>query len=350
MNNKCGYDFNKKLFQELVKQTDTNYEDLAKKIGISEPSLVQYLSGRATPMISAMIKISDYFQIPIDVLMNRCTLEEYDEIIKGNAEFMYKCRKAAFENYLIRKKSRGTIVDDALKYSEVYYAPYPYNLIECIYGEPVDEVLNEDQLAGFDQALGTLHPRERRALELYFEEEKTLKEIGKEFGVTQERIRQIVAKAIRKMRNPIRVKLIRNGPKMQEILRLEQIEAEIAARKERINERLAELEQLERLADFKMEEMKKRPAVKTLVDDVDGLDLSIRSYNCLKRADCTTINQVIDLFENGKIFRVRNLGKKSIAEIIDRISETYSITFNPVLDDHGFIVSYKCVHNFEEVS
>lgn len=349
MNNKCGYDFNKKLFQELVKQTDTNYKDLAKKIGISEASLIQYLSGKATPMISAMIKISDYFQIPIDVLMNRCTLEEYDEIIKGNAEFMYKCRKAAFENYLIRKKSRGTIVDDALKHSEVYYAPYPYNLIDCIFDEPIDEVLNDDQLAGFEQALDTLHPRERRALELYFEEEKTLKEIGKEFGVTQERIRQIVSKAIRKMRNPIRVKLIRNGPKMQELQRLEQIEAEIVARKERINERLAELEQLENQANDKMEDLRQRTA-KTLVDRIDDLDLSVRSYNCLRRANCDTITQIIDLFENGKIFGVRNLGKKSIAEIIDRISETYPITFNPVLDDHGFIVSYKCVHNFEEVS
>lgn len=349
MNNKCGYDFNKKLFQELVKQTDTNYKDLAKKIGISEASLIQYLSGRATPMISAMIKISDYFQIPIDVLMNRCTLEEYDEIIKGNAEFMYKCRKAAFENYLIRKKARGTIVDDALKHSEVYYAPYPYNLIDCIFDEPIDEVLNDDQLAGFEQALDTLHPRERRALELYFEEEKTLKEIGKEFGVTQERVRQIVSKAIRKMRNPIRVKLIRNGPKMQELQRLEQIEAEILARKERINERLAELEQLENQANDKMEDLRQR-TTKTLVDRIDDLDLSVRSYNCLRRANCDTITQVIDLFENGKIFGVRNLGKKSIAEIIDRISETYPITFNPVLDDHGFIVSYKCVHNFEEVS
>ena len=349
MNNKCGYDFNKKLFQELVKQTDTNYEDLSKKIGISEPSLVQYLSGRATPMISAMIKISDYFQVPIDVLMNRCTLEEYDEIIKGNAEYMYKCRKVAFENYLIRKKAHGTIIDEAIKHNEVYYAPYPYNLIDCIYDEPVDEILNDDQLAGFDQALGTLHPRERRALELYFEEEKTLKEIGKEFGVTQERIRQIVSKAIRKMRNPIRVKLIRNGPKMQELQRLEQIEAEIAARKERINERLAELEQLENQANDKMEDLRQRTA-KTLIDRIDDLDLSVRSYNCLRRANCDTITQVIDLFENGKIFGVRNLGKKSIAEIIDRISETYPITFNPVLDDHGFIVSYKCVHNFEEVS
>lgn len=349
MNNKCGYDFNKKLFQELVKQTDTNYKDLSKKIGISEPSLVQYLSGRAIPMISAMIKISDYFQVPIDVLMNRCTLEEYDEIIKGNAEYMYKCRKVAFENYLIRKKAHGTVIDDAIKHNEVYYAPYPYNLIDCIYDEPVDEILNDDQLAGFDQALGTLRPRERRALELYFEEEKTLKEIGKEFGVTQERIRQIVSQAIRKMRSPIRVKLIRNGPKMQELQRLEQIEAEIAARKERINERLAELEQLENQANDKMEDLRQR-TTKTLIDRIDDLDLSVRSYNCLRRANCDTITQVIDLFENGKIFGVRNLGKKSIAEIIDRISETYPITFNPVLDDHGFIVSYKCVHNFEEVS
>ena len=39
---------------------------------------------------------------------------------------------------------------------------------------------------------------------------RTLEEVGKEFKVTRERIRQIEAKALRKLRNPVRSKRIRD--------------------------------------------------------------------------------------------------------------------------------------------
>ncbi len=56
--------------------------------------------------------------------------------------------------------------------------------------------------------LDTLNKRERRVLQLRFGLEdgrsRTLEEVGKEFGVTRERIRQIEAKALRKLRHPTR--------------------------------------------------------------------------------------------------------------------------------------------------
>jgi RNA polymerase primary sigma factor len=59
-----------------------------------------------------------------------------------------------------------------------------------------------------DEVLQTLAPRERRILQLRFGLEgghcRTLEEVGKEFNVTRERIRQIEAKAIRKLRHPSR--------------------------------------------------------------------------------------------------------------------------------------------------
>lgn len=65
-----------------------------------------------------------------------------------------------------------------------------------------------------DEVLDTLSPREKRVLQLRFGVEdgkqRTLEEVGKEFGVTRERIRQIEAKAIRKLRHPTRAKKLRD--------------------------------------------------------------------------------------------------------------------------------------------
>jgi len=58
--------------------------------------------------------------------------------------------------------------------------------------------------------LGTLTERERKVLELRFGlgdgYSRTLEEVGKQFKVTRERIRQIEAKALRKMRHPTRLR------------------------------------------------------------------------------------------------------------------------------------------------
>lgn len=65
-----------------------------------------------------------------------------------------------------------------------------------------------------DEVLGTLNPRERKVLELRFGlkdgRSRTLEEVGKEFGVTRERIRQIEAKALRKLRHPSRSRRLRD--------------------------------------------------------------------------------------------------------------------------------------------
>ena len=49
--------------------------------------------------------------------------------------------------------------------------------------------------------LGVLKPRERRVIESRFSAERTLEQVGKELGVTRERIREIEQGALRKMRN-----------------------------------------------------------------------------------------------------------------------------------------------------
>ena len=65
-----------------------------------------------------------------------------------------------------------------------------------------------------EEVLGTLTEREQKVLTLRFGLEdgraRTLEEVGKEFNVTRERIRQIEAKALRKLRHPSRSRKLKD--------------------------------------------------------------------------------------------------------------------------------------------
>ena len=86
---------------------------------------------------------------------------------------------------------------------------------------PDDDALEPAEAASFTllkeqlvEVLKTLTPREEKVLRLRFgiedDRTRTLEEVGKEFNVTRERIRQIEAKALRKLRHPSRSKKLKD--------------------------------------------------------------------------------------------------------------------------------------------
>ena len=106
-------------------------------------------------------------------------------------------------------------VRDALKHTARHLSmDAPFNeeddnsLLDVLSGE--DDVMPDEQLVGesvkadIERALSLLHPREAEITRLYFgigrETPMTLEEIGQEFDLTRERVRQIKEKALRKLR------------------------------------------------------------------------------------------------------------------------------------------------------
>jgi RNA polymerase primary sigma factor len=73
---------------------------------------------------------------------------------------------------------------------------------------PIEDVINLRLTEEVEKVLATLTPREEKILRMRFgigeRSDHTLEEVGKVFGVTRERIRQIEAKALRKLRQPHR--------------------------------------------------------------------------------------------------------------------------------------------------
>lgn len=79
---------------------------------------------------------------------------------------------------------------------------------------PQDSAIYEDLITNLNSILATLSPREERVVRMRFglgeKHDHTLEEVGQVFEVTRERIRQIEAKALKKLRHPTRAKMLRS--------------------------------------------------------------------------------------------------------------------------------------------
>ena len=79
---------------------------------------------------------------------------------------------------------------------------------------PGDAVTSLNLAEQTQRVLATLTPREEKVLRMRFgigeKSDHTLEEVGRNFSVTRERIRQIEAKALRKLRHPSRAKRLRS--------------------------------------------------------------------------------------------------------------------------------------------
>ena len=79
---------------------------------------------------------------------------------------------------------------------------------------PSETAVQQDLSQQTRKVLATLTPREEKVLRMRFgigeKSDHTLEEVGQDFFVTRERIRQIEAKALRKLRHPSRSKKLRS--------------------------------------------------------------------------------------------------------------------------------------------
>jgi len=79
---------------------------------------------------------------------------------------------------------------------------------------PIEAVITSNLTEVTNKVLATLTPREARVLRMRFgigeKSDHTLEEVGQDFDVTRERIRQIEAKALRKLRHPSRAKRLKS--------------------------------------------------------------------------------------------------------------------------------------------
>ena len=199
-----------------------------------------------------------------------------------------------------------------------------------IFGElPKRDIVGIDMPALYD-VLDTLPEREISIIKMRFGldcAKMTRVAIGKEFDVTSARITQLEAKAIRRLQGETRANKIK--PLFHTY---EEMRAEIDKR----NEYIYDLQNALRLAKNENTELRKRnkelgenpiisradlPLAGVLDLAIEELDLSVRTYNCLKRCGLNTMRDVVLRYLDDGLIKVRNLGKRSIEETVSKLTE-----------------------------
>lgn len=245
------------------------------------------------------------------MIENKEELTQFDEIIEKEKQYIkgYNTAKKKYQAELKKLK------DEHKHIIHHHVNTYPFCLIQYI----LEEHLSEEKQGEYDfsekqilKAMSeVLTERENKILQLRYERKYTLEEVGKEFGVTRDRIRQIEVRAIRKLINPSNLK------KMRVVSYAENLKLAIEYERLKIEYQKLIEERPNYDEYVKQEEAKLKHEI-----DLDKIGLSVRSYNCLKRRGIDTIRDLIDFIESGnKPSSIRNFGKRSLHEVKTKLKE-----------------------------
>jgi len=188
----------------IIKQAGKTTADIARQAArqVAREPVELLKSGSSQVMQNENTNIQDPINLTSDKLPD-ITPEEIAKIMGIEVEKAHEIVKISQETTSIETPV-GREEDSRLKEfipDETTLSPF----------DSASHDLLKEQLV---EVLDTLNPRERKVLELRFGikdgRSRTLEEVGKEFGVTRERIRQIEAKALRKLRHPSRSKRLKD--------------------------------------------------------------------------------------------------------------------------------------------
>lgn len=206
---------------------------------------------------------------------------------------------------------------------------YPYNLIPIITDEDSTDAgeENEEQMRYYSPGIiedvmhKALTEREDKVLQMRYEWGMTLKEVGVEIGITQERVRQIEAKAFRKLHYRTYHYELECVPKNELI----EAQAQVENYKAQADYLKSELDRIRSITPGQKEESEENQSV--MGTSVDTLDLSVRAYNCCYRAGIKTLGD-LSMKTYNDMLKIRNMGRKSLQEIETKMAE-YGIRFKP---------------------
>ena len=189
--------------------------------------------------------------------------------------------------------------------------------------------------------LAGLTEREEEVIRYRFQQDMTFDDIANEIGITRERCRQILAKALRKMRRPESMSVMRYGKEycdklleLKGINNSKQRSKRISILEDRINDAVNHHDKkaLMEFRDIVNKELgiEVYGDIEILPDTLDQmkieeLELTVRGYNCLRGAGFKTVKDVKPA-HYADLLKIRNMGKYTIEEIINKFDSLGIVT------------------------
>jgi len=185
--------------------------------------------------------------------------------------------------------SDGSIAD--------HYKVWPANVYYGVFGEECG-VVPDDAEAAIEHVLFIRRSRDREIFFARYKDCRSCASIGRDYGITSNRVDQIVKKALRVMRHPTRIKCLRD----------------LSGHSERVKSLEATSREIEnhRSAVDTNSTVDTETIFSTLIEE---LNLTVRSYNCLMRAGVGTLGDVAQKSMT-ELKGIRNLGRRSLEEIV----------------------------------
>ena len=156
-------------------------------------------------------KVEEILKFSREPISLETPVDEEEDSHPGDFLLQEYVREPIFEEMPIISKEISSL-ETPIGEEEDYFRPEDFiDRTAMSPGDAATFTLLKEQVG---EVLHTLSEREARVLQLRFGLEdgrqRTLEEVGRTFGVTRERIRQIEAKALRKLRHPTRSKKLRD--------------------------------------------------------------------------------------------------------------------------------------------
>lgn len=307
------------ILNKLIKASGKTYDQIAADAGIGRSTLNKIINHWYPPSADILIALANYFGVTVDLLCGQVSDEALADILIVYPEYFTGLLRCSYEK---------SLESAPRKIPEGYISIWPYNLLDDVFQEPVSFVMTDDRINGLYDALDMLSDREKEWTILSYRDGMANTEIARMYDRSSNRVMQVLHTAVRKLRHPARKRLIMDGVNgSREIAEEREM---ISEQKRRLIQERKELEELKKDAELAQMTPLLDPLDAPL--DIRDMNLSVRSFNCLWRADFKTMRQLLNRISAGELYLVRNLGVKSIKEILQKLYDMGYITYDQAVD------------------